>query len=70
MSQFFPVPACIDCNRLTRSITEEEFRKVHDLIKDLGFKHVYVQSIPDNDDFRPDFSKDKPFAGNLPTTNS
>jgi putative pyruvate formate lyase activating enzyme len=64
MSQFHPVPACRECGRLTRRITADEHRRVHDLVVELGFEHVYIQPASLGTDFLPDFSGPEPFRGN------
>lgn len=64
MSQFHPVPECIERKHLRRGISREEHGKVRDLVYELGFQHVYLQEIPDTADFLPDFSLEEPFEGN------
>jgi putative pyruvate formate lyase activating enzyme len=64
MSQFHPVPECVERKQLHREITREEYEKVRDLVCELGFQHVYLQEIPDTEDFLPDFSLEEPFEGN------
>ncbi len=64
MSQFHPVPACRECGKLTRPISEDEHRQVHDLVIELGFEHVYIQPTAVGTDFLPDFSEREPFCGN------
>jgi putative pyruvate formate lyase activating enzyme len=64
MSQFRSVPECVERKRLCRRIGREEHEKVRDLVYELGFRHVYLQEIPDTADFLPDFSLKEPFEGN------
>lgn len=64
MSQFHPVPGCRERGRLTRRIHEDEHRRVVDEIGELGFQHVYVQSLAPGTEFLPDFRRDEPFEGN------
>jgi hypothetical protein len=64
MSQFHPVPECVERKHLDRRITREEHEKVRTLVYELGFQHVYLQEIPAAADFLPDFSLKEPFEGN------
>lgn len=64
MSQFRPVPECIERKYLCRGISREEHGKVRDLVYELGFQNVYLQEIPDTAEFLPDFSLEEPFEGN------
>ena len=64
MSQFHPVPECIQRKKLCRGITREEQNKVRGLVYELGFQHVYLQEIPDTADFFPNFAQEEPFVGN------
>jgi putative pyruvate formate lyase activating enzyme len=64
MSQFHPVPECVERKHLSRGISREEHGKVRDLVYELDFQHVYLQEIPDTADFLPDFSLEEPFEGN------
>lgn len=64
MSQFHPVPACGQRGLLTRAITPDEHRRVHDAVLELGFRHVYIQPAAMGADFLPDFREDEPFRGN------
>ncbi len=64
MSQFHPVPACVEREQLARTITPEEHRQVHDLVVELGFRNVYIQTLSRSVEFLPDFSRKDPFQGN------
>lgn len=64
MSQFHPVAACRERHLLDRRITAEEHERVHGEVVDLGFKHVYLQALPETPEFLPDFSRKEPFKGN------
>lgn len=64
MSQYRPMPACFQRGKLTRAIAADEHRQVHDLVLELGFQHVYLQTVSPSLEFLPDFSKDEPFEGN------
>jgi putative pyruvate formate lyase activating enzyme len=67
MSQYHPVVHHVDSS-LNRTITDQEFGKVHDHAIKLGFKHMFVQfpeayEGPEQDSapFLPDFKNKKPF---------
>ena len=64
MSQFHPVPACEKHRDCTRKLNATEFNAVYELAVELEFTHAYIQDIPEDDQFLPDFSKESPFAGN------
>lgn len=64
MSQFHPMAECTECHLLERHLLNEEFARVCELIEELGFEHVYVQSMPHSSDFLPDFRRPDPFRGN------
>ena len=67
MSQYHPVIQHED-PELNRTITDQEFEKVHGHAKQLGFKHMFVQfperhgeSVPDDPSFLPNFKEVQPF---------
>ncbi len=68
MSQYHPVVRHED-PELNRTITDQEFEKVHDHAIQLGFKHMFVQ-FPEaykepsrvSSSFLPDFKKGEPFT--------
>ena len=68
MSQYHPVVHHED-PEMNRTITDQEFRKVHDHAKQLGFKHMFVQfpeiyqdRSRDRPVFLPDFKNRQPFV--------
>jgi hypothetical protein len=69
MSQYTPIQG-LQLKDLQRRITPDEFGQVHDHCLELGFKNLFVQ-YPEselsgsNPLFLPDFSKPRPFSGNL-----
>ncbi len=66
MSQFRPTPYCWQRGRLTRGVTASEYMEVIELVQELGFENVLIQSAP-SDDFLPDFQcVERPFKGNPP----
>jgi len=64
MSQFQPVSVCHERGELTRPITAEEYARVQDLVLELDFRHVYMQTLSHTSAFLPDFNRDEPFEGN------
>ena len=64
MSQFHPVAECFQRGELARGITADEHQRVHDLVVELDFQHVYIQEFSPGAEFLPDFRKDEPFEGN------
>jgi len=67
MSQYHPVIHHED-RELNRTITDQEFEKVHDHAIQLGFNHMFVQfpeaykcSSRDSSSFLPDFKNEQPF---------
>lgn len=69
MSQYWPA-RMIKIAELNRRVKAQEFYRVYDHALDLGFTNMFVQHMSSwgrdsEDEFAPDFSKDKPFKGNL-----
>jgi len=67
MSQYCPVPGRLPSN-LRRPILREEFDRVYDHFRDLGFRNAFVQFPEESAErtgagFLPDFSKTSPFTG-------
>ena len=72
MSQYTPV-RYHETENMNRPVTSEEFRKVYEHAMGLGFERFFVQfpeerepGEPGEDPFLPDFTKHKPFSGDLP----
>jgi putative pyruvate formate lyase activating enzyme len=61
MSQYEPTNKAKDFPEINRNIDQEEFRKVFDYLKELGFKNGWVQEIGSNAILMPDFAKNNPF---------
>lgn len=69
MSQYTPIQG-VPFKDLQRRITVAEFYQVHEHCLELGFKNLFVQypeseASLSNPLFLPDFSKSRPFNGNL-----
>jgi len=61
MSQYESTNKAKDFSEINRNITQEEFKKVFDCFKELGFKNGWVQEMGSNAILVPDFTKDDPF---------
>ena len=69
MSQYRPMPACAGRPPFDRPLHPAEYAEVRDLAEGLGFRHLFIQELDDDDAFLPDFSKaGEPFAGNRGNT--
>ena len=70
MSQYRPVKPVADCPSLGRTISKDEYDRVLDHARDLGFRDLFVQypdeAAVEDDPFLPDFSRRRPFRGNRP----
>lgn len=68
MSQYRPV-RMIKKAEMNRPLRSEEFYRVYEHALSLGFRNMFVQHPMPNresdEDFLPDFSREKPFIGNL-----
>jgi len=65
MSQYTPVPATAGAAPFDRRLAREEYDLVVDAVERLGFEHVFVQPMDDEDGedpFLPDFRAKNPFA--------
>lgn len=60
MSQYYPPSGLILDKPLCRSLNEDEYKLVVDLIEELGFRG-WVQAIESQNCYRPDFFNDQPF---------
>lgn len=61
MRQYFPLPANGKYPELNKFVSEEEFKKICNCAKELGFKNGWVQEGECEKIFLPDFKKDNPF---------
>lgn len=61
MSQYFPTESVREHNQLNRPIYHDEYEKVVDAFHELGFYRGWIQELESHTNYRPDFSKDKPF---------
>jgi putative pyruvate formate lyase activating enzyme len=68
MSQFRPVPECFRRGALDRMVALDEYRQVCRHLDDLGFNRAFIQPEFGDDSFLPDFTDERPFKGNPPST--
>lgn len=61
MSQYEPTNKARDFKEINRNITREEFEKVFNYFRNLGFENGWVQEMDSNEIFLPDFTKENPF---------
>ncbi|MEN6623731.1 MAG: 4Fe-4S cluster-binding domain-containing protein [Smithella sp.] len=61
MSQYTPTDKVSNHPLLGRRIKVEEYNEILDFALDLGFDHLFVQEVTD-DELTPDFSREKPFG--------
>ena len=65
MRQFRPMPECLRRNRFTRLVTDEEYTRVVNHVRELGFTRVFIQPDCGDENFVPDFRHaGEPFKGN------
>lgn len=65
MRQFRPMPECLQRNQFTRLVTDEEYSRVIDYVRELGFTRVFIQPDCGDENFVPDFRHaGEPFKGN------
>lgn len=61
MSQYHPEGNLEKHPELNRSLYIEEYESVVEEMNSLGFRNGYVQEMDSNKNYRPDFSREKPF---------
>jgi putative pyruvate formate lyase activating enzyme len=61
MSQYHPAFTAMRHPVLNRSLYREEYESVVKEMESLGFRNGWVQDMDSNVNYRPDFSKEKPF---------
>jgi putative pyruvate formate lyase activating enzyme len=62
MAQYQPLHRAVDHPMLRRSITQEEYGRLADLLVDEGFENVFVQELDSAPLFVPDFTQVEPFG--------
>lgn len=63
MSQYYPIYEVRDHFKLSRPITEAEYREVVDELHKLGFNRGWIQDYGSYENFLPNFESDTPFLG-------
>jgi putative pyruvate formate lyase activating enzyme len=67
MSQYWPARMVANAE-MNRRVSSEEFYRVYEHSRMLGFRNMFVQHLPPGDehadDFLPDFRLERPFKGN------
>lgn len=66
MSQYYPTACVAGHAVLGRQITAMEYHQVLVAMEDLGFHKGWIQDFDSPGNYRPDFSKENPFAGDNP----
>ncbi len=63
MAQYDPKYLKPNHDRLSRRVTAEEYQQVTDLAENLGFRNVYIQELPaEQDEYTPDFTEKSNFG--------
>ncbi|MBI2934158.1 MAG: radical SAM protein [Chloroflexi bacterium] len=57
MAQYLPRHRAMRVPRLSRPITEKEYREVVELVEELGFENGWVQELTSADNYLPDFER-------------
>ncbi len=65
MSQYTPVQSDVSKKAPTRYISEEEFSKLEEKIKEYCFEHLFYQELIQDDSWLPDFNRTQPFSNEL-----
>lgn len=65
MSQYRPMPGCESRGNFARPLHFDEYEQVRMTVEALGFDHVFLQEMTDEQGYVPDFKNaDNPFPGN------
>ena len=62
MSQYYPTPDVVKHPEIGRPITKKEYDEVVDEMEKLGLFRGWLQEHESNENYRPDFFNDNPFA--------
>ena len=63
MSQYYPLWRAHEYPLINRRIREDEYEPLLELLREEGFRNVYLQELESAQDFLPDFRKRRPFEG-------
>ncbi|OGN98900.1 MAG: radical SAM protein [Chloroflexi bacterium RBG_13_51_52] len=61
MSQYYPTHRACKFKELNRKILPQEYKKVVDLVEELGIENGWLQGMASAESFRPDFTDKEPF---------
>jgi putative pyruvate formate lyase activating enzyme len=62
MSQYYPSPDVVNHPQIGRTITKKEYDEVVNKMEQLGLYRGWLQEHESNENYRPDFFNDQPFA--------
>jgi putative pyruvate formate lyase activating enzyme len=62
MSQYSPQNKACDYPAINRTLTTAEYDEVTDFALDLGLENAFVQELTSQENYLPDFTKEKPFS--------
>lgn len=63
MSQYSPQHKACDHPSINRKLTGKEYDEIVDAALDLGLENAFVQELESQENYLPDFDKEKPFKG-------
>jgi putative pyruvate formate lyase activating enzyme len=63
MSQYYPICRADEYPLINRRIRKREYEPLVELLREEGFRNVYLQELESAQDFLPDFGKKRPFEG-------
>jgi putative pyruvate formate lyase activating enzyme len=61
MSQYSPQYKACDHPEINRSLTPAEYDEILDYALDLGLENAFIQEMESQEDYLPDFTREKPF---------
>jgi len=64
MSQYSPQYKACDYPQVNRTLTTEEYDKITDFALDLGLENAFFQELASQENYLPDFTREKPFNPN------
>jgi putative pyruvate formate lyase activating enzyme len=64
MSQYSPQFKACDYPQINRTLTTAEYDEITDFALDLGLENAFVQELASQENYLPDFTREKPFNPN------
>ncbi|MBN2891907.1 MAG: radical SAM protein [Bacteroidales bacterium] len=61
MSQYYPTANAFNFSEISRTLNQNEYKKVVAEMKKLNLNNGWIQELSSNDFYKPDFEKEKPF---------